>query len=115
MSNGAEIDDSLNTPKPTTVFQWGVPVDLPKQEMKRESDRHKYQFAALTSDSARDEGMLWLIQKRKRVRSNQDQPYYVRIVAPNPNGMFYAQWNQGKFRIETRSQWVQRKLGQQNQ
>ncbi|OSX72884.1 hypothetical protein BU14_0397s0008 [Porphyra umbilicalis] len=113
-----EAEVIIEGPRASDILQWGTPPDAPRP-------RHPYQFFAYGNVEKPTEGLVWKVRRRPRAPSaarsgggggsgaavGHDPAAVVptaRILTPNPAGILFQKWRQGKVIVEPEADTIAR-------
>lgn len=95
-----EAEVIIEGPRASDILQWGAPADKPRT-------RDRYQFFAYGNKEHPSDGLVWIVRRRPRRPSRAaaaGDPAGVvptaRILTPNPAGILFQKWRQGKVIVE---------------
>lgn len=104
-----EAEIIIEGPRASDILQWGAPADKPRT-------RDRYQFFAYGNKEHPSDGLVWKVRRRPRHpprgAAGAGDPAAVvptaRILTPNPAGILFQKWRQGKVIVEPESDTIAR-------
>lgn len=104
-----EAEVIIEGPRASDILQWGAPADKPRT-------RDRYQFFAYGNKEHPYDGLVWKVRRRPRRPSRPGTGAdamtgvvpTARILTPNPAGILFQKWRQGKVIVEPESDTIAR-------